>query len=98
MGQATGLQGQSYAIPTVDFTHPGNHKLPLEDIRAHVLDFRRFASAHPELTFHVTPVGCGIAGYRVEDIAPLFRDPEVNVTDEANIVWPEEFLQFWGDT
>jgi len=94
MGQATGLQGQSYAIPTVDYTRRGDHKVPLEDIRRHVLDFRRFASEHPELTFHVTPVGCGIAGYRVEDIAPLFRDSEVQDLDEANIVWPDEFVQF----
>lgn len=64
MGQTTGLQGKSYAIPTVDYTRRGDHKLPLDDIRTHVLDFRRFASEHPKLTFHVAPIGCGIAGLR----------------------------------
>jgi hypothetical protein len=92
-GQAAGLQGQSYGIPTVDYTRPGDHKLPLGAIRAHVLEFLRFASEHPELTFHVTPVGCGIAGYRVGQMAPLFRE---GGEPPLNIRWPEEFVAFWG--
>ncbi len=102
MGQATGLQGKSYAIPTVDYTPRGDHKLPLDDIRTHVLDFRRFASEHPKLTFHVTPIGCGIAGYEVRDIAPLFCDMPGASRGEGgiewphpNIVWPQEFVEFW---
>jgi hypothetical protein len=92
-GQAAGLQGQSYAIPTVDYTRRGDNKLPLDEIRAHVLDFLRFASEHPELTFHVTPVGCGIAGYRVEQIAPLLLEGREQA---SNVVWPEEFEHFWA--
>ncbi|MBX7112562.1 MAG: hypothetical protein K1X87_12050 [Dehalococcoidia bacterium] len=91
-GQAVGLQGQAYAIPTVDYKRRDDFRVPLAAIRRHVLEFLRFASEHPELTFHVTPVGCGIAGYRVEDLAPLFRGGEA---EPRNVVWPEEFVAFW---
>lgn len=64
MGQGVGLQGQSYAIPTMQ----GG----VETIRPYVEEFVAFAKAHPEWTFLVTPIGCGIAGFEPEDIAPLF--------------------------
>ena len=63
-GQGEGLQGQSYALPTMN--------LPLEEIARYVEEFIWFADSHPELTFLVTRVGCGIAGFRDEQIAPLF--------------------------
>jgi hypothetical protein len=72
-GQGTGLQGRSYAIPTMSVSG-GNRsdRLPLETIRGYVQDFIMFADSHPELTFLVTRIGCGTAGFRDEDIAPLF--------------------------
>lgn len=63
-GQGQGLQGRSYAIPTMH--------LSLEAIRQQVEEFINFADAHPEMTFLVTRIGCGIAGFRDEEIAPLF--------------------------
>lgn len=66
MGQGVGLQGQCYAIPTM---HGG-----VEAIRPYVDEFITFAQQHTELTFLVTRVGCGIAGFRDEEIAPLFTD------------------------
>ena len=63
-GKGRGLHGQSYAIPTMN--------LPLSDIGRSVEEFIQFADRHPELTFLVTRIGCGIAGFRDEDIAPLF--------------------------
>lgn len=63
-GQGVGLQGQSYAIPTMQ----GG----VETIEPYVREFTEFAAAHPELTFLVTRIGCGIAGFRDEEIAPLF--------------------------
>ena len=63
-GQASGLQGQSYAIPT-----NGVH---LEDMAKYIDEFIRFADRHPEMTFLVTRIGCGVAGYTDEQIAPLF--------------------------
>lgn len=64
MGQGVGLQGQSYAIPTMQ----GG----VETIRPYVEEFIRFADSHPELTFLVTRIGCGIAGFTEREIAPLF--------------------------
>ena len=65
MGQGVGLQGQSYAIPTMQ----GG----VETIRPYVDEFIEFAKAHPELTFLVTRIGCGIAGFTDEEISPLFK-------------------------
>ena len=76
MGQGVGLQGQSYAIPTMQ----GG----VETIKPYVDDFIEFARQHPELTFLVTRIGCGIAGFNDEDIAPLFKDAH----DIDNIVLP----------
>lgn len=77
MGQGVGLQGQSYGIPTMQ----GG----VETIRPYVDEFIAFAKAHPELTFLVTRIGCGIAGFRNEEIAPLFEKAHVI----ENIVLPE---------
>ncbi len=66
MGQGVGLQGQSYAIPTMQ----GG----VETIRPYVDEFIQFAKQHPELTFLVTRIGCGIAGFTDEEIAPLFEE------------------------
>ena len=75
-GQAEGLQGQSYAINTMD---------GFEVMAEQVARFIEFAREHPELTFHVTEIGCGIAGYLPEEIAPLFKYvPE-------NVVLPKSF-------
>lgn len=78
-GQGAGLQGQTYGIPTM---HGGP-----EAIRPYVDEFIRFAQMHPELTFLVTEIGCGIAGFTPRDIAPLFR-PAVDV---SNVCLPQRF-------
>ena len=65
-GQGVGLQGQSYAIPTMQ----GG----VETIKPYVDEFIRFAKTHPDLRFYVTKIGCGIAGFLPSDIAPLFKD------------------------
>ena len=74
-GQGIGLQGQSYGIPT-----KGNQLqiLPISAIQHHVKVFIDFASAHPEHTFNVTRIGCGLAGYTDAQIAPLFRGAPIN--------------------
>ncbi len=82
MGQGVGLQGQSYAIPTMQ----GG----VETIRPYVDEFIRFADSHPEYTFLVTRIGCGIAGFRDEEIAPLF----VRAINLPNVHLP---LSFWKE-
>lgn len=76
-GQGTGLQGRSYAIPTKD-AHLGI--LPLVNIHASVIKFLTYATEHPELKFFVTRIGCGLAGYKDSDIAPMFKDAPPNCT------------------
>ena len=76
MGQGVGLQGQSYAIPTMQ----GG----VETIRPYVDEFIWFAKQHPELTFLVTRIGCGIAGFTDEEISPLF----IEAHKVENIVLP----------
>ena len=68
-GQGIGIQGNSYAIPTMDEKF---QSLPLDVIKVHIQEFLLFAKEHEEINFYVTPVGCGIAGFTPEEIAPLF--------------------------
>ena len=77
MGQGVGLQGQSYAIPTMQ----GG----VETIKPYVDEFIAFAREHRELTFLVTRIGCGIAGFTDWQIAPLFADAR----HDDNIILPE---------
>ena len=80
-GQGVGLQGQTYAIPTMFDT--------AEEIKPYVDEFLAFAKAHPEMKFLVTEIGCGIAGFTPDEIAPLFRAAiDENI---ENVYLPESF-------
>lgn len=74
-GKGEGLQGSSYAIPTKDHAL---RALPLNQIKLYVGRFIDFARKHPELTFQVTRVGCGLAGYSDKQMAPLFAKTPKN--------------------
>ena len=78
-GEGVGMTGRCYAIPTMDGS--------LDIIRKHVDDFTEYAAAHPALTFLVTRIGCGIAGWRDSEIAPLFG----KASELGNVTLPEEF-------
>lgn len=80
------MQGQSYAIPTMQ----GN----VETIKPYVDDFIEFAKAYPELSFFVTRIGCGIAGFNDEQIAPLF-DGAYNL---KNVILPMKFRNIISHT
>lgn len=88
LGVAEGRTGQSYAIPTVRAQIAG--PLPLVDIKPAVDRFLHHAATHPEDRFFVTRIGCGLAGHRDEDVAPLFRDAP------ANCSIPLPWLHFLG--
>lgn len=79
-GRGVGLFGQSYAIPTMQ----GG----VETIKPYVDEFIRFAKEHYELEFLVTRIGCGIAGFRDSEIAPLFKE----AIDVENIILPRSFV------
>ena len=78
-GVGVGLTGQSYAIPTMQ----GG----VETIKPYVDEFIEFAKAHTDLKFLVTRIGCGIAGFKDEEIAPLFT----KAMSVSNIFLPKEF-------
>ena len=84
-GQGVGLQGSSYGIPTKDASIK---TLPLSDINKYVKDFIAFADKNNNLQFMVTPIGCGLAGYTQEQIAPMFSECLLL----NNVQLPEEFL------
>ena len=84
-GVGFGLQGQSFAIPSKDWDI---ETLPIDIIKFYVERFISFAEAHPYLEFLVTKIGCGLAGYDVRDIAPLFFR---NGEPPNNVILPEDF-------
>lgn len=79
-GVGVGLTGRCYAIPTM---HGG-----VDAIRPYVDEFIKYAANHKEYTFLVTRIGCGIAGFRDADIAPLFKA----ALELDNVCLPESFL------
>ena len=101
MGQAFGMQGQSFAIPTKDKTI--KHTLPLDEIKSYVNRFIYFARTqtdrrHAPLIYQVTCIGCGLAGLKHEDIAPMFRMGTKNLFfDDLWKPWLEDYgFSFWG--
>ena len=80
-GEGVGLHGRTYAIPTMQ----GG----VDTVKPYVDDFILFSKEHKELTFLVTRIGCGIAGFRNEEIAPLFKE----AICVENIILPKEFVE-----
>lgn len=80
MGVGVGLQGQSYAIPTME---------GFETIRLYVDQFITMTDIMNYCKFYVTRIGCGIAGYSDEDIAPLFA----KAFGKKNVYLPESFVK-----
>ena len=80
MGCGVGHRGQSYAIPTMQ----GG----VDTIKPYVDEFIEYAKSHPEFFFYVTRIGCGIAGFRDKEIAPLFTAAR----EVENICLPKSFV------
>lgn len=83
-GQGYGLQGNSFGIPTKD---KDIKTLSLKEIERYVTLFVEFASSHPELDFELTPIGCGLAGYKPYQIALMFKEAP------SNVFLPQVFLE-----
>ena len=88
LGMSIGLQGKTYAIPTKDASI--RHTLPLSEIKMYVNYFIEFAKNNKNLVFLVTEIGCGLAGLKPKDVAPLFQDCK-NI---ENIYLPENFWKY----
>ena len=91
-GKGEGLMGESYGLPTCD-----HHIRPmtLEDIKPHITKCLEFAKGHPELTFRVTRIGCGLAGLTNEEVAPLFQSapPNCNFDPQWAPWFPREVIR-----
>lgn len=85
-GNGVGIQGQSYAIPTMHG--------PLSDIKPYIDEFVEYARQHPEKNFILTRIGCGIAGFKDEEMAPLFAE----ILNVPNITIPKEWIPFISAT
>lgn len=84
-GQAEGLQGRTYGIPTKDkFIR---RTLTINEIKPYVDRFIEFAKENPQYTFLVTEIGCGLAGLKPKQIAPLFKEA-ISLT---NVYLPKRF-------
>jgi len=93
-GHGIGRQGNSYAIPTKD----RNLKvLKTKVIKEYVKDFLQYAREHPEEQFQITQIGCGLAGFKPHQIAPMFQGaPENCLFDAAWVQFLPEGTLFWG--
>ena len=89
-GQAFGLQGKTFAIPTIDYTKSG--KMAVSEIKKYVDKFLAFALEHKDKKFLVTEIGCGIAGFKIEEMAELFREALKDEYD--NVYLPERFVNY----
>lgn len=83
-GTGNGPAGRSYAIPTKRAPY---EEMGVEEIAQYVREFINYAYTHPEYTYLVTPVGCGLAGHTPATIAPLFAE----CLDMVNVVLPRAF-------
>jgi hypothetical protein len=85
--QGSGPMGKTYGIPTKSYSV--YKTLTIEEIKPFVDEFILYAKEHPELIFYVTLIGCGLAGYKPKNIAPLFKE----AIDIKNIHLP---IEFWN--
>ena len=89
MGLAEGIQGNSYAIPTLD---KNMHKVTEEDLIVYLGNFRSYAKKNPDKTFYLTKIGCGIAGFDTNYMAYMVAGANL----PANVIVPKEFTEITG--
>lgn len=87
-GQGIGMWGRTYAIPTK--SHDVRRSLAIHEIKPQIDDFINWAKYHQKNVFLVTEIGCGLAGYKPKDIAPLFQATK----DVENIHLPKRFWRY----
>lgn len=90
-GVGEGPQGNTYALPTKD---NALGTLPLKVIKTYVDKLYSFVLKNQDVTFLLTDVGCGLAGYRPEEMAPLFT----KFQDFSNVIFPDNFVEFFDES
>lgn len=94
IGVGNGRTGNAYALPTKD---RDIRTMSKAHIQFFVEEFLKYAAAHPELEFQVTRIGCGRAGYRDFEIAPMFKGASKNcLFDEYWEPWFGDDYRYWG--
>lgn len=88
-GNGVGIQGSAYAIPTKDWNI---RPLSLPTIELYVSNFMQFARDNPQYNFKVTRIGCGLAGYSNECIAPMFK------ASPNNCIFSSQWEEILGDS
>lgn len=96
MGLGNGLSGNSYAIPTKD---RNVRTLPLDKVKSYIDEFIGFVLKHQNLTFYLTKIGCGLAGFTIEEIKNIFWEVIEEYRTESskeqylpsNLIIPKEF-------
>lgn len=86
-GQASGIQGKTYGIPTVNANI--TNKLHVDKIKIFINAFYFYVITHPEKHFLITEIGCGLAGHNIKNIAPLFK----NFIYLENVSLPVKFIR-----
>jgi len=93
-GKGYGHHGDSFAIPTKDMEI---ETLPLHRVKQYVEGFLAYANCHRKQTFHVTRIGCGLAGFKDEEIAPLFEKATANCWfDTGWTPFLGDARKYWG--
>jgi len=93
-GIGFGYSGTTFAIPTKDFEI---ESLSIDRVKDYIDSFIQLSNLRPRWNFKVTRIGCGLAGFKDEDIAPLFKDCGENCSfDEAWKPWLGEGKNYWG--
>lgn len=96
-GVGVGPTGDCFAIPTKDKTI--QHTLDLDTISDYICVFMSYAASNPDLNFQITQIGCGLAGLKARDIAPMFEDCAGLPNCYFDRAWQEylpEGTNFWG--
>ena len=88
-GQGEGIQGQSYAIPTLD---ENMEKVSLDDLQQSLLHFCQYAEKESEKTFYLTKIGMGIAGFTLDEMLEVINRVDL----PCNVIIPEEFNVVYG--
>ncbi|MBP6429775.1 MAG: hypothetical protein KA273_05195 [Bacteroidales bacterium] len=97
-GVGYGLQGQTFALPTKD---KEIITLPLSKVKSYLKDFIEFVYLNPNLKFYLTKIGCGLAGFTIEEIKTILwealeeiaKDNKKEVYLPSNLIIPKEFAK-----